>query len=47
MPTAGRPGPRVGVVVQGPGHHVGRLLLLEVLALVIVVVRHVQPERQG
>ena len=30
-------------MVEGPGHHVGLVALLELLTLVVVVVRHIQP----
>ena len=32
-------------MVQGPGHHVRRVGLLELLALLVIIVGHVQPEQ--
>jgi hypothetical protein len=32
-------------VVQSPGHHVGGVGLLELLALLVVVMGHVEPEQ--
>jgi hypothetical protein len=34
-------------VVQGAGHHVRGVGLLEFLALLVIIVGHVQPKKQG
>ncbi len=47
MPAAEGPLPRVGVVVQCAGHHVRGVGLLELLALLVIIVGHIQPEQQG
>jgi hypothetical protein len=44
VPAAEGPLPGVGVVVQGAGHHVGGVGLLELLTLLIIIMGHVQPE---
>ena len=43
MSAAPGPPPGVGVVIQRPRHHVGLVALQELLALVVIVVRHIQP----
>ena len=39
------PAPRVGVVVEGPGHDVGLVAALKLFAFVVVIVGHVQPKQ--
>jgi hypothetical protein len=34
-------------VVQGAGHHVRGVGLLELFALLVIIVGHVQPKKQG
>ena len=47
MTTAVGPGPRESVVIQHPRHDVVHTRRLdELLALEVVIVRHVQPEKQ-
>ena len=39
------PSPRVGVVVEGPGHDIGLIAALKLFAFVVVIMGHVQPKQ--